>query len=731
MINAKTAKAEREKGRKGERESRGLSFGRLWWAVVCQALIWSLLTSTATKAEGATGFRIYWTVAITNNPITNGMTLSAGADVRDWATNVTNSATQIAISNSIPLNRTNLFVHLGNYRFTGFSVAYGTNTNDVVLIGNTNVATAISQFGNWASITARTNPVYGATPVTVPFTTESNALREFVASALIDILNTWSTNRLSNSAAFLAEVITTRTTPQNVTNLSTRNGTNYGGVADGMSGQFRNVGLSNVLATNLSSPGSGLLSQQIGFGASASGARSVVMGVTAVGSGSQSSAYGYLAKATNSNTFAGGYGSLAGGADSTAVGSQSDSRGTGSSAFGAFATVAYDQSTALGYLAVVDAVNQIMLGRASDMVVVPGFLSVRGTGYVAQAVITNSTIHSGNTTNTAGQFATLIGSNLTATSSISETSTVKVLQGTNLFTDVAVIRRFGTNEGVIKNMPGSDATLVEGNNQMARPTNNLVRLTATAGPAIICGIGGNFGNGDWFDGVNETGYSLTFTNESGFITSADTNMLRVPYGVAVVPPNGMFRATWLSSISRWYVAILGPDDPHLAQYVSVNGQSAGGQTNLNFVEGPGVDVLTTNETGTLHVGISGPGMPPVGGVVAWLKSLTNTVSLDTNYWAECNGQTLSNTNSPFHGLVIPDLNGLLSGTNRFLMGGTNSGTMGGASNHVHAIDIDLSYNGVVVGGAGSGYALDADPDSTESTANLPPYYQVVWVMRIR
>jgi hypothetical protein len=640
MFNAKTMK----KARKPESQKvRG------WLA----CLVLALMAVVAPRTEAATGFRIYWTVAITNNPITNGMTFSAGADVRDWTTNVTNSATQIAISNSIPLNRTNLFVHLGNYGFSGFSVAYGTNTNDVVLVGNTNVATAISQYGNWASITARTNPVYGAMPVVVPFTVESNAMREFVASALIDILNAWPTNQLSNSAAMLAQIITTRTNGQSVTNLNTRNGTNSSGVLDGVSGQMRNVGMSNVTVTNLSSPGSGLLSQTIGFGSSATGARSVVMGVTAVGSGSQSSAYGYLAKGTNSNTFAGGYGSLAGGADSTAVGSQSDSRGTGSSAFGAFATVAYDQSTALGYLAIADAANQLMLGRASDRVVAPGFFDVRGTGYLARVIASNATIHAGNTTNTAGQFVTLIGSNLTATSSSSETGIVKHFNGTNLWSDIAVIRRFGTNEGVIKNMPGVDATLVAGDNTIVRPTNNLVRFTAAAGASTVIGIAGTFGNGDWFYGVNESGYTMTFTNESGNVTVGITNRLRVPYGVAQVPPNGMFLATYLTSIERWYVSILGPDDPHLAQYVSVNGTAAGGQTNLNFVEGSGVDITTTNETGTLHLGINVPALVPIGSVVPWYSTLTNTISLDSNYWAYCNGTVLTNTNSPLNGLTIP------------------------------------------------------------------------------
>jgi len=60
---------------------------------------------------------------------------------------------------------------------------------------------------------------------------------------------------------------------------------------------------------------------------------------------------------------------------------------------------------------------------------------------------------------------------------------------------------------------------------------------------------------------------------------------------------------------------------------------------------------------------------PVGGIIAWHKSLTGTPSLPGNF-VECNGQTISDNDSPYDGATIPDLNG----DARFLRGGSSSGT---------------------------------------------------------
>lgn len=137
-------------------------------------------------------------------------------------------------------------------------------------------------------------------------------------------------------------------------------------------------------------------------------------------------------------------------------------------------------------------------------------------------------------------------------------------------------------------------------------------------------------------------------------------------------------------------------------------------------------------------------------------------------FVECNGQTLSDAESPFNGLVIPDLN---SGSNRFLRGSLTSGTTGGAATHSHTVNshdhtlgshthtvpshthsVTPAGTSFCVGAGGictvgddtavttSGTSLTTDAASgntgtaapgTDSISNLPPYYEVVHVMRVK
>jgi hypothetical protein len=113
---------------------------------------------------------------------------------------------------------------------------------------------------------------------------------------------------------------------------------------------------------------------------------------------------------------------------------------------------------------------------------------------------------------------------------------------------------------------------------------------------------------------------------------------------------------------------------------------------------------------------------PIGSVLAWLKSFTNTPALPSNF-VECNGQVLSDTGSVYNGQTIPDLNGS-AGTGRFLRGKTTSGGTGGTETHHHSVS-----NSSVADGHGSVQAVEAQDTSDYST--LPSYYEVVWVMRIK
>lgn len=120
---------------------------------------------------------------------------------------------------------------------------------------------------------------------------------------------------------------------------------------------------------------------------------------------------------------------------------------------------------------------------------------------------------------------------------------------------------------------------------------------------------------------------------------------------------------------------------------------------------------------------------PVGGVIAWLKSFTNTPALPTGY-VECNGQVLSDASSVYNGLTIPNLNGSGGSTKRFLRGSTTSGSTGGSETHFHSYSlstITISY----ASGTNFASAISSSTGGTSSTTDIPPYYEVVWIIRIK
>jgi hypothetical protein len=114
-----------------------------------------------------------------------------------------------------------------------------------------------------------------------------------------------------------------------------------------------------------------------------------------------------------------------------------------------------------------------------------------------------------------------------------------------------------------------------------------------------------------------------------------------------------------------------------------------------------------------------PGAVPVGAVVAWLKSFTNAPALPAE-WVECNGQPLNLPGSPYHGMTVPNLNGAGDQPKRFLRGSAGSGDVGGAESHNHGfLVIDRPTKRTV------------NVASKEPGSNLPPYYEVTWILKVR
>jgi len=141
---------------------------------------------------------------------------------------------------------------------------------------------------------------------------------------------------------------------------------------------------------------------------------------------------------------------------------------------------------------------------------------------------------------------------------------------------------------------------------------------------------------------------------------------------------------------------------------------------VNSVYASGHHGRYTGREAVAAVAAAGIGeVPVVGSVMAWLKLYPSTPPLPDG-WVECNGQVLADVGSPYYGQAIPDLNGY-TGVRRFLRGSAGSGSTGGQENHSH------SYT-TTGDGTGTWQVVRAPLDSAN---HLPPYYEVVWIMRVK
>ncbi|VVB59068.1 Uncharacterised protein [Candidatus Anstonella stagnisolia] len=133
--------------------------------------------------------------------------------------------------------------------------------------------------------------------------------------------------------------------------------------------------------------------------------------------------------------------------------------------------------------------------------------------------------------------------------------------------------------------------------------------------------------------------------------------------------------------------------------------------------------------------------PPIGSIVAWLKSYTNAISSLPAGFVECNGQTLSDADSPLNGDTIPNLNNASAAGVKYLKGNTTSGGTGGAVTHTHSVDCGTSTNASNSNtsngpGSPSNHPIVAHNHSGCTLAyvaanNEPPYYDVVFIMRVK
>ncbi len=122
---------------------------------------------------------------------------------------------------------------------------------------------------------------------------------------------------------------------------------------------------------------------------------------------------------------------------------------------------------------------------------------------------------------------------------------------------------------------------------------------------------------------------------------------------------------------------------------------------------------------------------PIGTIMAWAKNLTGVPVLPDG-WVECDGQTLSDTNSFLNGQVIPNLNGANNQPQRFLRGNTTSGSVGGNESfswtHRHADGASTSGSKITLTTAHP-YGLTDYQGGDQDLK--PPYYEIVWIMKVK
>lgn len=130
------------------------------------------------------------------------------------------------------------------------------------------------------------------------------------------------------------------------------------------------------------------------------------------------------------------------------------------------------------------------------------------------------------------------------------------------------------------------------------------------------------------------------------------------------------------------------------------------------------------------------GLCPIGGIIPWAKTITGVPALPA-CWQECDGSVISDAESPMNGQNTPNLNT----TQRFLRGASTSGGTGGADTVAHTHDYSGTtasnanqQNFTSAGSTSAGthtHAYSGTSGAASDANNLPAYYQVVYIIKIK
>ena len=114
-------------------------------------------------------------------------------------------------------------------------------------------------------------------------------------------------------------------------------------------------------------------------------------------------------------------------------------------------------------------------------------------------------------------------------------------------------------------------------------------------------------------------------------------------------------------------------------------------------------------------------LPPVGSIIAYHINFSLSNNSIPSGWVDCNGGVISDVDSVYNGQNAPNLNGTTDDNSLFLMGDVTSGSTGGASAHTH------SYSTYYADWHTNSYRSKYFP----SASNIPKYFNIRWIMRIK
>lgn len=178
----------------------------------------------------------------------------------------------------------------------------------------------------------------------------------------------------------------------------------------------------------------------------------------------------------------------------------------------------------------------------------------------------------------------------------------------------------------------------------------------------------------------------------------------------------------------------------MARKELVSASPLGPTISTNEIDDLAVTAAKLGNDAVTKAKITGDGdfLCPIGTILAWAKSITGVPTLPDG-WLECDGSAISDVDSPMNGQNLPNID-----AGDFLRGGTTSGATGGSATHT-LTEAEMpahthSYtapSGTTLRGDSSSCVLTETGATTGSTGsgdaheNQPPYYEIVWIMRIK